>query len=170
MKFQWSIQSSHTQLIQSQVTYLICRNEHIWPLTHVFTIDWKLFIWLSFVILLIWEAMPWNFFFLWNFGNWAFGFGIIHFNTYLLHLFLVKLVFEARIFQLFILFGEWHLKSSFWKKKTCEEIYRHKSMDVSRSSKTIDQSFMTNLKIYLQQSNIDFYISHTFNICEYITN
>ena len=103
-----------------------------------------------------------KFFFLWNFGNWAFGFGIIHFNTYLLHLFLVKLVFEARIFQLFILFGEWHLKSSFWKKKTCEEIYRHKSMDVSRSSKTIDQSFMTNLKIYLQQSECRFLnIAHT---------
>ena len=33
MKFQWSIQLSHTQLILSQVVYLNYRNEHIWPLT-----------------------------------------------------------------------------------------------------------------------------------------
>ena len=39
MMFQWSIQTSYTQLIRSQGTYLICRNKHIWPLTNVFTID-----------------------------------------------------------------------------------------------------------------------------------
>ena len=33
MKFQWSIQSSHTQLVLSQVVYLNYRNEHIWPST-----------------------------------------------------------------------------------------------------------------------------------------
>ena len=33
MKFQWSIQSSHTQLVLSQVVYLNYRNEHIWPPT-----------------------------------------------------------------------------------------------------------------------------------------
>ena len=38
------------------------------------------------------------------------------------------------------------------KKKKCEEIYRHKSTHLSRSNKTVDQSFMTNLKIYLQHS------------------
>ena len=31
MKLQWSIQSSHTQLILSQMVYLNYRNEHIWP-------------------------------------------------------------------------------------------------------------------------------------------
>ena len=31
MKFQWSIQSSYTQLARSQVTYLTSRNEYIWP-------------------------------------------------------------------------------------------------------------------------------------------
>ena len=33
MKLQWSIQSSHTQLVLSQVEYLNYRNEHIWPPT-----------------------------------------------------------------------------------------------------------------------------------------
>ena len=32
MKLQWSIQSSHTQLVLSQLVYLNYRNEHIWPL------------------------------------------------------------------------------------------------------------------------------------------
>ena len=40
MKFQWSIQSSHTQLVLSQVVYLNYRNKYIWPPTrkwlHIF--------------------------------------------------------------------------------------------------------------------------------------
>ena len=40
MKFQWSIQLSHTQLVLSQVIYLNYRNEHVWPSTrkwlHIF--------------------------------------------------------------------------------------------------------------------------------------
>ena len=38
------------------------------------------------------------------------------------------------------------------ERKKCEEIYKHKSTHVLRLNKTIDQSFMTSLKIYLQQS------------------
>ena len=53
MKLQWSIQLSHTQLVRSQVTYFTCRNEHIWPLTNMITIDWKPFALLPFYILLI---------------------------------------------------------------------------------------------------------------------
>ena len=37
VKFQWSIQSSHTQLVLSQVIYLNYRNEHIWPSTKMIT-------------------------------------------------------------------------------------------------------------------------------------
>ena len=87
---------------------------------------------------------------------WQISLWLWHHTFYykLLHLFLVKLVFEARFFQL-SLFGNWHLKSSFEKEKK-SEIYRHKSTHVLRSSETIDQSFMTSLKIYLQQSNVDF--------------
>ena len=33
MKLKWSIQSSHTQLVLSQVVYLNYRSEHIWPPT-----------------------------------------------------------------------------------------------------------------------------------------
>ena len=40
MKFQWSIQPSHIQLVLSQVVYLNYRNEHIWHSTrkwlHIF--------------------------------------------------------------------------------------------------------------------------------------
>ena len=40
VKFQWSIQSSHTQVVLSQVVYLNYRNERIWPPTrkwlHIF--------------------------------------------------------------------------------------------------------------------------------------
>ena len=40
MKLQWSIQSSHTQLVLSQVVYLNYRNKHIWSPTrkwlHIF--------------------------------------------------------------------------------------------------------------------------------------
>ena len=64
--------------------------------------------------------------------------------------------FRSKDFSALYPFWRMTFEELFLKKKTCEEIYRHKSMDVSRSSKTIDQSFMTNLKIYLQQSNIDF--------------
>ena len=64
--------------------------------------------------------------------------------------------FRSKAFQLFLL-----LEIDVWgallkKKKKCEEIYRHKFTYVSRSSKTIEQSFMTSLKIYLQKSNVDF--------------
>ena len=44
VKFQWSIQSSHTQLVLSQVIYLNYRNEHIWPSTKMITKSLKLFI------------------------------------------------------------------------------------------------------------------------------
>ena len=48
------------------------------------------------------------------------------------------------------------------KEKKCEEIYRHKSTHVSRSSKSVDQSFMTSLKIDLQQSKCRFLdVAHT---------
>ena len=145
------------------MTYLTCRNEHIWPPTKVFTFDWKLFIWLSFFIRLINTTQIFEKRCHENFDisltNKPFGFGTIHFNTFLLHLFLIKLVFEAMAFLAHFLFRDWHLKSSLKNKnkiKNCEEIYRHKFTHISRSNKTIDQSFMTSLKIYLQQSNIDF--------------
>ena len=52
------------------------------------------------------------------------------------------------------------------KEKKYEEIYRHKSMHVSRSSKSIDQSFMTSLNIYLQQSKRRFLdVAHTWKKC-----
>ena len=139
MKFQWSIQSSHTQLARSQVTYLTSRNEHTWPPSKVFTFYWKFFISLPFFILFdlyssIFEKRCHEI--LYFFDEKAFSFGIIHLKTYLLHLFLVKLVFEVRLFNLSLL--EIDICRAFDIKNKCEEIYRHKSTHVSRSNKTID--------------------------------
>ena len=135
MKFQWSIQSSHTQLAWSQVTYLTSRNEHIWPPTKVFTFDWKLFIWLPFFIIFdqnnsIFEKRCHEIFYS-SLTNRPLALMPYILNTFLLHLFFLKLVFEVRLFQLFILFRDWCLLS-FLHKNKCEEIYRHKSTHVSR--------------------------------------
>ena len=139
------------------MTYITYRNWHIWPLANVFTIDWKLFIWFQFFKLLIkyntnsWERMPWTF---WcSFDKQAFSFGTIQFNTYLLHLFLVKLVFEARLFQLFLFLEIDIWRALLKKKKKCEEIYRHKSTHVSKSSKTLtNHSWQTWKFIYNNQT------------------
>ena len=48
VKLQWSIQSSHTQLVLSQMVYLNYRNEHIWPPTKMITKSLKLSIWLLY--------------------------------------------------------------------------------------------------------------------------
>ena len=76
--------------------------------------------------------MPWNF--LYFFEEKAFGFGIIYFEYILFHIFIVKLVFEAMPFQLF-LFLEIDAWRAFWHKNKCEVIYRSKSTHVSRSNK-----------------------------------
>ena len=139
MKFQWLIQSSHTQKVWSPVTYLTSRNKSIWLLTKVFT-QLKAFhlasifhtflsIQLNFL-----ASMPWNIWYF--FEEKAFGFGIIHFEYILTHLFVVKLVFKVRLFQLF-LFLDIDVWRAFWHKIKCEEIYTIKSTHVSRSNKTI---------------------------------
>ena len=138
MKLQWSIQSSHTQITRSQVTYLTSRNEHIWLLTKVFTLIENFsfgFLFHTFLSIQLnfWAMMPWNF--LYFFEEKAFGFGIIYFEYILFHIFIVKLVFEAMPFQLF-LFLEIDAWRTFWHKNKCEVIYRSKSTHVSRSNKT----------------------------------
>ena len=64
----------------------------------------------------------------------------------------MRLVF---VVQYLFLFGDLHFGELFLAKTKqikSGKIYRHKSMHVLRSSKTIHYSFMTSLKIYLQQS------------------
>ena len=92
-------------------------------------------------------------------------------SLWLWHYILIQIAFPfpsqilvcAMAFQLTISFWDRHLQSSLKKKKKmCEEIYRQNSTHVSRPSKTIDQSFMTNLKIYFQQSKYRFLdVGHT---------
>ena len=149
MKFQWSIQSSHIQLVRSQVTYLTCRNEHIWPLTMCLQMI----------------------------ESFLFGFHSSYFwsnTTQILEkqwheLFYVFLTNKPLVLVLYILIqiappfpSQTSFRSkaffssfSFWRL-TFEELFwelkkkKKKTIDQSRSSKSIDQSFMTSLKIYLQ--------------------
>ena len=78
-----------------------------------------------------------NFWTLWPNRPQVFGFGTLHFEYNFLHLFLVKLVFETKLFQLFLLL-EINVRRVFWHKSKCDQIYRNKSMHVSRSNKTIN--------------------------------
>ena len=140
MKFQWSIQSSHTQIALSQVTYLTNRNEHIWPLTKVFTLIEIFSFGFHFSYFLInttqfFEQWCREIFYI-SLKNKPLALASYISNTFLLHIFLVKLVFEIRFFQLF-LFLEIDVCRVFWHKNKCEEIYRIKSTHVLRSNKTI---------------------------------
>ena len=146
MKFQWSIQSSHIQLVRSQVTYLTCRNEHIWPLT---------------MCLQMIESFLFGFHSSYFWSNttqilekqWHELFDVFLTNKPLvLALYILIQIappfpsqasFRSKAF--FSSFSFWRLtfEELFWKEKK-------KTIDQSKSSKSIDQSFMTSLKIYLQ--------------------
>ena len=129
-----------TQLARSQVTYFTSRNEHIWPLTKVFTlIESFLFDFLFFLTfwstqLNFWAAMPLNFYIYLRNNSLALA-------SYILNIFCStfssQTVFEARFFQIFLSL-KIDVCRAFWHKNKCEEIYRNKSTHVSRSNKTID--------------------------------
>ena len=146
MKLQWSIQSSHTQLVLSQVVYINYRNEHIWPPTrkwlHIFeafhlaslqfiTFDhfWSLHLFLRwmpeiFDILIWWTS-------LWLLGT-------IHFQYKSLSLFPSQILVCVTAFAAHYLFSRfdicWDIKQ---KHKKCGKIYMHKSMHVSKPSKLL---------------------------------
>ena len=152
MKFQWSIQSSHTQPVLSQVVYLNYRNEHIWSPTrkwlHIFeafnlaSLQFETFdhFFLNFLSLHFFlRSIPEIF----DISIWwpTFGFlGIIHFQYKSLSLFPSQILVCATAFAAHRLFLFWdlHLLSSISKNnKKCEKIYRHKSMQVSKPSRLL---------------------------------
>ena len=143
MKLQWSIQSSHTQLVLSQVVYLNYKNKHIWPPTrkwlHIFEafhlaslrfIKFDHFLSLH----LFWRSMPKIFdISIWWTSLWLLG--TIHFHCKSLSLFPSRILVCVTAFAAHYLFsfGDLHLVSSLNKNnKKCEKIYRHKSTHVSK--------------------------------------
>ena len=148
MNLQWSIQLSHTQLALDNVINLNYRNMHIWPPTKLDYITLKLFIWLH-ILHNIWsfwiitshcEIDAWNF---WHFNWWAslwlFGQHSSYFKS--LSLFPTQILVCTTGFCSSISLFIWRFtfKELFLVKTKIKsgEIYRHKSMHVSRSTKTI---------------------------------
>ena len=146
MKFQWSIQPRYTQLALDHVIHLNYRSMHIWPPTRLdnitlsFTFDsitrsfWSF--WHNYISL-------WEFLLIFLLDGIAFGL-LKNLTLYFWSLFL----FPSRILvcatgfcssiSLFIwrfTFGELFLVKTDQIKSG--KIYRHKSMHVSRSTKTI---------------------------------
>ena len=141
MKFQWSIQSSHTQLVLSQVVYLNYRNEYIWPPTRKWLHIFEAFhlASLQFItfdqfesIRLILRLMPEIFdISIWWINFWLLG--IIHFQYKSLSLFLSQILVCVTAFAAHYLFSFWdlHLLNSLSKNnKKYGKIYRHNSMQV----------------------------------------
>ena len=126
MKLQWSIQSSHTQLVLNQVVHLNYRNENICPPTRK-------------LITYLW-SFSFGFFTIHN--NWSFWINTSHFEIDAwnfwyksLSLFPSRILVCATAFATHYLFSFWdlHLLSSLSNKnKKCGKIYRHKSTHVSK--------------------------------------
>ena len=117
MKLQWSIQSSHTQLVLSQVVYLNYRNEHIWLPTRKWLHMFEAFhlTSLQFItsdhfesIHLILRLMPKIFYIsIWWTSLWLLG--IIHFQYKSLSLFPSQILVYAKTFAAYYLFSFWDL-------------------------------------------------------------
>ena len=145
MKFQWSIQPRHTQLTLDHVIHLNYRSMHIWPPTRLNNITW------SFTF----DSIIWPFWYFWHnyISLWEClliflidGIAFSLLNNHALYFWSLSL-FPSRILvcatgfcssiSLFIwrfTFEELFLAKT---KIKSGEIYRHKSMHVSRSTKTI---------------------------------
>ena len=146
MKFQWSIQPRHTQLVLDHVTHLNYRSMYIWPPTWLDNITWSftfdsIFFFISHNIrsfssfwnnhISLWE---WRLIF--HLDGIAFGFlknHILYFWSF--SLFPSRILMCATGFCSLISFYIWRALFSQKKKKMSGKIYRHKSMHVSRSTK-----------------------------------
>ena len=117
MKFQWSIQSSYTQLVLSQMVYLNYRNEHIWPPTrkwlHIFEafhlaslqfITFDHFESIHLILKLVLEIFDIS---IWWTSLWLLG--IIHFQYKLLSLFPSQILVYPMAFAAYYLFSFWYL-------------------------------------------------------------
>ena len=142
MKLQWSIQPRHTQLALDHVIYLNYRSMHIWPPTRLDNLIW------SFTFDSIIRSFWHNYISLWKclliFLLDGIAFGLL--NNHALYFLLLSL-FPSRIVVCATSFCS-SISPFIWRftfeeiflaktKIKRGEIYRHKSMHVSRSIKTI---------------------------------
>ena len=146
MNLQWSIQPSHTQLALDHVIYFNYRSMHIWPLTRLDNLTW---IFTFDSIIRSFRSFWYNYISLWEclliFLHDEIAFGLLNNHTlyfWSLSLFPIRILVCATGFcnsvSLFIwrfIFGELFLAKA--KKIEIGKIYRHNSMHVSRSTKTI---------------------------------
>ena len=139
------------------MTYLTYRNEHIWPspmclhMIESFSFGFHVsYFWLNTTH--IFEKRCYELFmYLWQISIWLWH----HTFQYIFAPPFPSLTsFWCKAFSTLFSFLEIDIwRALLKKKKKCEKIFKHKSTHVC---KTIDQSFMTSLKIYLQQSKVDF--------------
>ena len=146
MKLQWSIQSSHTQLVLSQVVYLNSRNEHIWPPTrkwlHIFEafhlaslqfITFDHFLFLHLFLRSMLEIFNISFL---SVSFWLFAHHTFQYKS--LFIFLTQILVCAMTFATLYLFLRFDICWAIKKKhKKCGKIYRHKSMHVSKPSRLL---------------------------------
>ena len=144
MNLQWSIQSSHTQLVLSQVVYLNYRNEHIWPPTrkwlHIFEafhlaslrfITFDYFESIHHILRLMPEIFDIS---IWWTSFWLLG--IIHFQYKSLFLFPSQILVCATAFAAHYLFLFWNL---------------HLLSSLSKNNKRVGRYIGTSLRMYQNQ-------------------
>ena len=141
MKFQWSIQPRHTQLALDHVIYLNYRSMHIWPSTRLDYLTWS--ITFDSIIRPFWSFRH-NYISLWEclliFLLDGIAFGLLNNHTlyfWLFSLFPSRILVCATSFCNLISIFIWRALFSKKQKIKSGKIYRHKSMHVSRSTKTI---------------------------------
>ena len=150
MKLQWSIQSSHTQLVLSQVVYLSYRSEHIWPPTRKWLHKIETFHLASYnsyhliilnqynsfwAIHLIFEIDAWNFWYF-NLMNKFLAFGHHTFSYESLSLFPSRILVCATTFTAYYLFSFWDL---------------HLLSSLSNKNKRVGRDISTSLRMYQNQ-------------------
>ena len=117
MKLQWLIQSSHTQLVLSQVDYLNYRNEHIWPPTrkwlhifeafHLASLQFITFDHFESIHLILRLMLEIFYISIWWTSLWLLG--IIHFHYKSLSLFPSQILVYAMTFTVHYLFSRFDI-------------------------------------------------------------
>ena len=144
MKFQWSIQSNHTQLVLSQVVYLNYWNEYIWPLTKKMIIYLWSFSFGFFTIHNIWSfwintshfKIDARNFWYFNLMNKLLAFGHHTFSYKSLSFFPSQILVRATAFAARYLFSFWYL---------------HLLSSLSNKNKRVGRDIDTSLRMYQNQ-------------------
>ena len=154
MKFQWSIQPSHTQLVLRRVTISIVEM-NIYDLPHKLDyIEIEAFHLASFLLIILiftslFEIDAWNFWYF-NLMSRPLAFSTIHFKYMSFSLFLSQILICTMDFSAHYLFSRFDIGWAFkQKKKKSRKRYSDKSTHVSRSTKLLtNHSWRVWISIY----------------------